>query len=175
MFNTHRVFIIAAVDEEFGIGKNNALPWRLRKELGHFTSVTTQTSDPHKKNIVIMGRSTWESLPEKFRPLPDRINVVLTRQTGYAAEGATIKPTLEAALQMADETVEQIFIIGGASIYEQAIDDPAVDGMYLTQIRQRFDCDAWFPAIPAKFATITILGKDEEGGISFSYLLYTQK
>jgi dihydrofolate reductase len=71
--------IIAAVDKNFGIGKNNQLPWNLPKEYEHFVSLTTSTNEPGKLNAVIMGRKCWESIPEKFRPLKGRVNIVLSR------------------------------------------------------------------------------------------------
>jgi dihydrofolate reductase len=180
MINHHSVYIIAAVDEQFGIGKDNDLAWRLRKELAHFTKTTTTTQDPHKKNMVIMGRSTWESLPEKFRPLPDRMNVVLTRSsvdtqsTVPTAEyyGAQLVNSLDAAFALADDTIETLFVIGGASIYAHAISHPAVDGIYLTQIHHTFDCDVFFPRLPPVFSHRTLLGSEEEKNVQFDYVLF---
>lgn len=82
-----RMNIIVAVDSEMGIGKNNAVPWHLPEEYKHFQRQTKATKDPNRRNAVIMGRKCWESIPEKFRPLRNRINVVLSR---------TIEPRIEA-------------------------------------------------------------------------------
>lgn len=71
--------LIVNVDSKFGIGRNNDLPWHLPKEYAHFVRETTNTVDPRKKNAVILGRKCWESIPEKFRPLKDRINVIISR------------------------------------------------------------------------------------------------
>ena len=77
--------LIVAACENMGIGVNGSLPWRLRKEMKYFATMTKRTENPEKRNAVIMGRKTWESIPQKFRPLAGRINVVLTRQEGYQA------------------------------------------------------------------------------------------
>jgi len=87
------------------IGRDGDIPWHLPEDLAHFKNVTAGQR-------VVMGRRTWESLPPRFRPLPGRCNVVLTRQSGYQAEGASVVATLEDAL-----TEEQTWIIGGAEIY----------------------------------------------------------
>ena len=71
--------IIAAVDKSFGIGKNNQMPWHLPKEYAHFVRLTTTTRNPDMKNAVVMGRKCWESIPEKFRPLKNRVNIVLSK------------------------------------------------------------------------------------------------
>ncbi len=178
MINNHAVYLIAAVDKQFGIGKDNDLAWRLRKELAHFTKTTTTTQDPHKKNMVIMGRSTWESLPVAFRPLPGRLNIVLSRSTGSDRDpslqqgGTQVAASLDDALTLADDTIETIFIIGGASVYVQAINHPAVDGIYLTQIHHTFDCDVFFPSLPSIFSRRTMLGSEEEKNVRFDYVLF---
>ena len=73
--------VVAASLPEFGIGFEGKLPWRIAEDMKHFKQITSQTVDKNKQNAVIMGRKTWESIPSKFRPLPDRLNVVLTRNT----------------------------------------------------------------------------------------------
>ena len=75
--------IVAACGKSLGIGNNGQLPWRLRKEMKHFASLTSTTKDPNLCNAVIMGRKTWESIPVKFRPLKNRLNVILSRQSGF--------------------------------------------------------------------------------------------
>ncbi len=174
MINSHKVYIIAAVDAKGGIGRGGALPWRLKKEMRHFTETTRRTSDPRKQNMVVMGRTTWESVPEKYRPLPGRRNVVLTRQRPYHAPGAIISDSLDEALGYADDSIENIFIIGGAQVYSEALKHPALDGIYLTKIKKDFDCDTFFP--PLDFGWLEqSLGADEEDGIIFEYKFFSKR
>lgn len=172
MINNHKLFIIAACDVKHGLGKNNDLPWRLKKEMQHFTRISSETDSPEKQNMVIMGQKTWESLPKKFRPLPNRKNVVLTFDTEYEAEGATVFNSIEDALHSVDDSIEHIFIAGGASIYKQTITLPEVDGVYLTRIHDDFDCDVFFPEIPDMFKIKQKLGDETENGTEFSFYLY---
>jgi len=124
--------LIAAMDSNRLIGCKNQLPWHLPADLQHFK--TTTMGKP-----IIMGRKTWESLG---RPLPGRLNVVITRDTNYLAEGATVTHSLEEALQAVKDADEPM-IIGGANLYTQAL--PSVDRLYLTRVDGEFEGDAWFP------------------------------
>ncbi|NQV12476.1 dihydrofolate reductase [Candidatus Uhrbacteria bacterium] len=170
----HNLYIIAAVDNNNGIGKDGKLPWHLKKEMAHFKSVTTKTEDPQKKNMVIMGRTTWESIPKAFRPLPDRVNVVLTRRPDFVAEGATVAHSFDEAIGLADDGIENIFAIGGMDIYSEAMLRDDLAGIYITRIEQVYDVDTYFPGIPGKFSDMTPLGSDEEDGVDMLYLLLKQ-
>lgn len=128
--------LIAAVAQNGCIGVNNALPWHLPEDLAHFRDTT-------RGHAVIMGRKTWESLPPRFRPLPGRRNVVLTRQPNWRAEGAEVAATLAQALEQLAGT-PRAFVIGGAEVYAQAL--PRADAMILTEIHQDVSGDAYFPA-----------------------------
>lgn len=129
--------LIAAVAENGCIGKTGALPWYLPEDLKHFKELTTGKT-------VLMGRKTWESLPEKFRPLPNRKNVVITRQAEYAVpSGVHVHRTLASAL--AEHAAEDVYVIGGAEIYKQTID--AADRLEITRVKQTVDGDAFFPEI----------------------------
>lgn len=174
MVDSHQVLIIAAVDEKNGLGRGGRLPWRIKKETRYFLENTTRTSNPGKQNMVVMGRATWESLPEKFRPLPGRRNVVLSGDSEYKAPGALARHSLDAALASADEGIENIFVIGGARVYKEAVLHPAVDGIYLTRIKKDYHCDVFFPAIPKDFKSVQKLGIDEENGVQFEYLFYSK-
>ena len=171
----HKLYIIVAVDEEMGIGKNGEMPWHLSEEIKYFQKVTTHTDDPNKENMVIMGRTTWESIPEKFRPLKDRRNAVLTRNPEYKAEGAEVFHSLDEAMESPDEGIESIFVIGGGKVYAEAIRHKKLDGIYLTKIHQIFDCDTFFPEIPDAFGEPVSLGGVEEDNIKYEYLFYTRK
>lgn len=178
MYNGHKVYFIVAVDKNFGIGKNGMLAWHLKKEMKHFKDVTLHVEDTTKQNMVLMGRTTWESIPKKFRPLKGRLNVVLTRDTRYNAEGAVIAASIEEGLKAANQPtnekeIETIFVIGGASVYTHMIHHESLDGIYLTKIQHDYGCDVFFPDIPERFSTTKRLGAGEENGIQFEYLLIT--
>lgn len=132
--------LIAAVAENGCIGNGNKLPWYLPEDLKFFKRVTTGKP-------VIMGRHTFESLG---RPLPNRTNIVVTRNTGYTApEGVRVVASLEAAIRVAEavahvDGLDEIMVIGGAQIYAEAL--PLVQRMYLTEVRKAVAGDAFFPA-----------------------------
>ncbi|MBI2306841.1 MAG: type 3 dihydrofolate reductase [Rhodocyclales bacterium] len=128
--------LIAAMDRDRLIGRDNALPWHLPEDLRHFKATTLGKP-------VIMGRKTWESLG---RPLPGRRNIVISRNAAYQAVGAELAASLEAALALCAEA-EEAFVIGGAELYRQAL--PLAQRLYLTEIDGSHDGDAWFPEFPA--------------------------
>ncbi len=134
------ITLIAGISKNNCIGNNGTLPWHLPEDLKHFKELTTNKT-------VVMGRKTWESLPEKFRPLPNRKNVVITRQIDYAVPDGvlTFSSTEDAFAQLA---TEDIFIIGGAELYKQTID--RADALEITHIDQTVDGDAFFPQINAE-------------------------
>ncbi len=168
----HPIYLIAAVDQNFGIGKNSDLPWRIKDDMLFFQNTTSKTKNPDKQNIVIMGRRTWESIPEKHRPLSNRKNIILTRQTDYQATGATIANSFEAALNLADDSIESIFVMGGGKIYHETISHPKITGVYLTHIESAYDCDTFFPQLPEHFNYQEEVGEGEEGGVHFKYVLH---
>lgn len=127
------IVLIAAVARNGAIGKENALPWRLKADLTHFKRTTLG-------HPVVMGRKTWESLG---RPLPGRQNVVISRDPAYVATGATVVGDLAAAIAACPDSA-RIFIIGGAQIYALAL--PRADRLMLTEVNAHIDGDAFFPA-----------------------------
>jgi dihydrofolate reductase len=129
--------LIAAVARNRAIGRDNALLWQLPEDMRHFRETT-------RGRTVIMGRKTWESLPAAFRPLPGRRNVVVSRNPAYAAPGATVVHSLEAALRLTDPA-EETFLIGGAELYRQAL--PLAARLYLTEVDDAPPADAFFPAL----------------------------
>jgi dihydrofolate reductase len=148
--------IIVAFDENFNIGKNNSIPWNFPEDLINFKKLTTN-------NVCIMGRKTWESLPNKFRPLPNRMNIVVS--SSYYRNPDNFIRTLEEppsnpfdafavfdledAINYCEEYVinKEIFIIGGAKIYKESIDKNYVDKMIVTRVKGSFDGDVKFPII----------------------------
>jgi dihydrofolate reductase len=130
--NTPRVSVIAALAKNRVIGIENRLPWRLPEDLAHFKALTLN-------HPILMGRKTFESLG---RPLPGRTNIVITRNPDYRPEGCLVADSIAAALaQCAD--VDEVFFIGGAELYAQAI--PLADRLYLTEVDIEAAGDAWFP------------------------------
>jgi dihydrofolate reductase len=127
--------LIAAVARNGVIGRDNGLVWHEPLDQKHFRSVTMGCP-------VVMGRKTWESLPARFRPLPGRRNVVVTRQTAYEAPGAHTVASLDAALADLADT-PQVFVIGGAELYALAL--PRADTLELTEISADLQGDAHFP------------------------------
>ena len=119
------------------IGKQGQLPWHLPEDLAHFKRTTL--GQP-----VVMGRITWESLPEKFRPLPGRTNVVVSRQTSFKATGAQVVSSLEAAMALFP-TNEVVWLIGGAQLYAQAL--PLASQIVVTEIDADFEGDAFAPSL----------------------------
>jgi len=131
--------MILAIDSGFGIGKNNTIPWKLSADLKRFKQITTTVSEPAKQNAVIMGWNTWLSLPKK--PLPNRVNCVLTTEKiEQALCSLDFDLTLNQLYQKQD--IENIFVIGGKSVYEEAFKHKDLRYIYLTMITNKsFDCD----------------------------------
>jgi dihydrofolate reductase len=163
------ISMIAAMGKNRVIGRDNDLPWHLPEDFAFFKAKT-------RNHVVIMGRKNWESLPEKFRPLPDRTNLVITRQAGFTAKGAHVMPTLEAALAYARRAGErEAFIIGGGEIYRMAL--PLADRIYLTEIHDPFDGDVTFPVLDNswKEASRKHHPKDERHAHAFDFVVYDRK
>lgn len=147
--------IIAAVDENFGIGKNNSLPWRLPKEYKHFINLTTTTKNPNKINAVLMGRKCWESIPEKYRPLKNRLNIVMTKTwvtPEFVGENLIFINSLDSLNLILESKpyenlIETIWNIGGKQIYSLGIEHQNLNKIVLTKIDKNFDCDVKFPEI----------------------------
>ena len=127
--------LIAAVARNGVIGRGDALPWQLPEDQRHFRRVTMGAP-------VIMGRKTWDSLPARFRPLPGRRNIVVTRNPAWRAAGAEQAPSLDAALALAADAA-RAFVIGGGELYHAALSQAAE--LVLTEIERDFDGDARFP------------------------------
>jgi dihydrofolate reductase len=118
------------------IGRDGVLPWHLPEDLAHFRALTRGAT-------VVMGRTTWESLPDRFRPLPGRRNVVLSRRADFRAEGAEVRADLAAALPDGGEST--VWVIGGAQVYAAAL--PLADRLVVTEIDETVDGDAYAPRI----------------------------
>jgi dihydrofolate reductase len=136
------ISLIAAMAENRVIGKNNDLPWHLPDDMKYFMQTT-------KGHHCIMGRKNYDSIPEKFRPLPNRTNIVVTRQSNFDAPGCQIVNSLESALEIAAKNNEpEVFVIGGADIYRLGL--PYATRLYITEIKSPVAGDIFFPAFDKK-------------------------
>nr|XP_033785086.1 dihydrofolate reductase isoform X1 [Geotrypetes seraphini] len=145
---------IVAVCPGMGIGKDGKLPWPLlRNEFKHFQRMTMTPAVEGKQNAVIMGRKTWLSIPEKNRPLKGRINIVLSRELTEPPQGAHhLAKSLDDALALLEtpelsSKVDQVWIIGGSSLYKELMEKPVHQRLFVTRILQEFDCDTFLPEI----------------------------
>jgi len=129
-----QIALIAAMAENGVIGINNQLPWRISADLRHFKALTMGKP-------IVMGRKTWESIG---RPLPGRTNIVISRDSGFEAEGCQVVHSIEQALEAA-AGYDQVMIIGGANLYRQMLE--RADVLYLTLIKAEVEGDAWFPQL----------------------------
>ncbi|KAG7189134.1 hypothetical protein KM043_008702 [Ampulex compressa] len=176
--------LIAATCENMGIGINGTLPWRLKGEMAFFTRMTTNTEDNKKKNVVLMGRRTWECIPKKYKPLRDRVNMVLTTQSLDYGDEAIVCKSIPHALEIISkpplkDQIERIWVIGGSSVYKAAMESPNFHRLYLTRIKKHFECDTFFPNVPNNFDLINDgdvpSGLQEENGLQYEYQVYERK
>ena len=156
------IVLITAMTMNRVIGKEGALPWCIPEELAWFKARTLG-------HTVIMGRKTWESLPEKSRPLPTRWNIVVTSQPDYQADGAIVARSLTHALDMAQPGTS-VFVIGGASLYEQAL--PMADAVLISLVHQLVEGDTYFPKLEE--GEWFYMGKREGISEHFTPLFYTR-
>ncbi len=164
------ISIIVAIAENNVIGNDNCLIWHLPADLKYFKEKTTG-------HCVITGRKNYESIPKKFRPLPNRTNIIISRQKDYYAPGAAVVGSIDEAIEKAKQSGrEEIFIIGGAQIYEQTMH--LADKLYITKIYHSFEGDAFFPEIkPGEWKeTEPIKGiVDEKNKYDHDFIIYEKK
>lgn len=155
--------LIVATDIAGGIGIRNALPWKLPQDLAHFKRITTG-------HPILMGRKTFESIG---RPLPNRRNIVISRNAAWQHAGVDAVTSLEAALRLTD--AEEVFVIGGAEIYTLAL--PLADRLIVTEIAQRFNCDTFFPTIDKTIWSEAAreVHHDDTNGFDFAFVTYQRK
>lgn len=168
-----RFHIISALDSNRGIGYKNNLPWDLKGDMKHFKSITGYIPEDdyfNYMNVVVMGRNTWDSIPAKFKPLPNRINIILSRQTADKVIGDVSNSHLVYVISDWQDvfsvvnkinkdgyidghesekpiSVNNIYVIGGQKIYESAINHPYCDKIYLTEVCHSYDVDTYFPKL----------------------------
>ena len=175
--------IILAVDEKNWIWKDNSLAWKFSADMKYFKDITTKTTDLAKMNAVVMWRKTRESIPWKYRPLSDRINCILTRQIEKDDIWSKIDDfvlyfnSIEHCLVEleAKENVENAFIIGWGNLYNQVLNNPMLDKIYLTKIKWDYGCDVFFDWIPKDFIVESYTDFEIENGIEYSFWIYKKK
>ena len=170
--------IVVAMDFNQGIGKEGKLPWHLPGDIKYFKDLTSRTKDPDKKNAVIMGRKTWESIPDRFRPLAGRKNFILTSNSSIVSPAdVVIVNSFDRCLEVLDQEIlknriESVFVIGGAAIYQQAVKRPECRCLYVTQIQSQFICDAFFPPFEYGYQKVHQSSLHEEKGFRYQFLEY---
>ena len=142
------------------IGKDNAMPWRLPEDMAHFKQVTMGSP-------VLMGRKTWDSLPPKFRPLPGRRNIVITRQPDWQAEGAERAGSLQEALALCGDA-SQVWVTGGAEIYQQALELAHL--AEVTEIDADFTGDAYAPELGPNWREVARSAHTAANGLPYSFV-----
>jgi dihydrofolate reductase len=157
------ISLIAAVARNRALGKDGQLLWHLPEDMRYFRETT-------RGKPVIMGRKTWESLPDAFRPLPGRRNIVISRNSAYEAPGATLAGSLDEAVRLTQDDAE-VFVIGGAEIYRQAL--PLAQRLYLTEVAQDFAADVFFPEFGAReWREISRSAMKNGAGLDFTFAVY---
>jgi dihydrofolate reductase len=159
--NLHLIYARAANGV---IGKDGTMPWHLPEDLAHFKRTTLGCP-------VIMGRKTWDSLPPRFRPLPGRTNVVVTRQTNWRADGVAVAHSLPEAIDLC-AAHENVWVIGGADIYAQAL--PLAASVVVTEIGAVFEGDAYAPQLGAEWRETARERHVAASGLNFSFVTYTR-
>ncbi|MBP1630529.1 MAG: dihydrofolate reductase [Bacteroidetes bacterium] len=158
--------IIVAIDENNAIGNENKLPWHLSEDLKFFKRTTTAMA-------VVMGRKTWQSLP--IKPLPNRINIVMTRNPDYNLNGVVTMNSVSEVVDFASSG-NQTFVIGGAEVYKTFL--PLADKLYVTKVYKSYPADAYFPAIDPEIWLLeeeSELHYDEKEDVNFKFLVYKRR
>jgi dihydrofolate reductase len=160
-----KLSLVAAVARGGVIGRGGKLPWHLPEDMARFRKVTTG-------HPVVMGRRTWDSLPDRFRPLPGRRNVVVTRNERWAADGAERAGSLDDALELLEDT-PQVFVIGGGELFAGAL--PLADELRLTEIDLEVAGDTFFPSWDRDgFEEVSREEHVTDTGIRYSFVTYSR-
>ena len=161
--------MIVALCNHNGIGKNNQLPWHFKKDLKYFSKLTRGNGN----NAIVMGKNTWNSLP--LKPLPKRENIILStsiqKQPTSGEKYIFFKDINLLKKYCQSKNFDEIWIIGGSSIYEQFLDDPQLKKIFITKIEKDYDCDAFFPTIPNSFHCATT-ETVTENNVAIKFLTY---
>jgi dihydrofolate reductase len=160
------ITVVAAVTRGGVIGRDGGIPWRIPEDMARFRELTTG-------HAVVMGRRTWESLPDQFRPLPGRDNVVVTRNPDWSAQGADRAGSVDDALELL-ESAPRVFVIGGGEIYAAAL--PFADELLLTEIDAEIEGDTTFPRWDRdEFEEVERRERVTDGGTPFAFVRYVRR
>ena len=168
--------IIVAVSKNYGIGKNNDIPWHFKSDLKHFAKLTKNTNN----KVLIMGKNTWESLP--IKPLQKRHNLILTKTldindnyNGYITKSFNNEENLFEYIKKSN--YENIWVIGGEKIYNLFLEKNIVDNVYLTYIDKDYECDVYFPNVENNdnFVLKEIIKEETQDDVKLIYKLYSKK
>ncbi len=166
--------IVVAADAKLGIGLDGTLPWKLPGDIAYFKRLTVEAPEG-MRNAVIMGRRTYVSIPVRFRPLADRLNVVLTRTGAEApAPDVLMASSFDSALSQVQQQphVHHVFVIGGGKVYRQALTHPRCTALYVTRVHGSFACDTFFPEFHETFRLVTETGVQHDDGIAYRFEVY---
>ncbi|MBS65545.1 MAG: hypothetical protein CMA93_04405 [Euryarchaeota archaeon] len=168
-----KMAMIVAMDEDGFIGRGNELPWKLSSDMARFKELT----EADGFNSVIMGRRTWDSLPDSYRPLPERVNIVMSRDTNWEAEGAETALYIGRAIELAyAEGSDECWVIGGSQVYEMFLD--RVDEIHVTTVHTsgsgevrfpEWDRDEWLEEVVER------VGSDEKNEYDSTYSIWTRR
>lgn len=159
--------IIVAMDPMNGIGKDNNLLWHIPEDMKFFRETTMG-------HVVVMGRKNYESIPEKFRPLKGRENVILTRNMNFTAENCKVFHSVEDFFSAYEDSPQKIFVIGGGEIYKEIIEKKSVKEMYITHVYKFYQADTFFPSFDMSEWETEDLVTREDFSIRHYTLTYTR-
>ena len=162
------ISLIVAVSENQVIGKDNDLVWNLPDDMKFFQKST-------KGHHVIMGRKNYESIPLKYRPLPNRINIIVSRKEDFYAEGCIIVRSIEEGIEIAKKAEDQEpYVIGGGQIYKYALDNDLIDRIYLTRVHTKIEGDTFFENLSPEWKEVNAKKHtiDDRHPFAFTFLTY---
>lgn len=165
--------IILACDEKWGIWKNNLLPWKIKKDMEFFKDKTIW----NWKNVIIMWRKTWESIPNKFKPLNNRINCIISKWNNKSLFWEKYFSSIEDCLKSFSQNkdIEEVFIIWWSQIYKMALDNIYLEKIYFTKIYWEFDCDTFINIDFNNFSQIYSSEIFFENSIKFQFKTFIKK
>lgn len=174
---------VVSLDQNRGMGYRGDLLLRLKADMAWFKELTTSNHNS-TKNAIIMGRKTWESIPDRFRPLPNRVNYVLTSRPEQVQTNSKNKENQSAPiyafsswneiLSHAYREAEALFVIGGAQVFAEALARPEFRYLYVTEFATTFDADTFFPAFKMLLPNKMIINTGSESGVTFSIVRYSK-